>query len=84
MRLFCDSEKNLSLLDLFMTDGIYSFGGSGFNKAAMIALAIGVVSALIGLFVPALAFLYTMAWFTGFLFSFAVYYVLMRKGEGRD
>ncbi len=81
--LLCDyyliRNKNLQLAELYKTNGVYAYGGSGFNSAAMIALAIGVVVALIGYWVPALDFLYKLSWFTGFLLSFAIYYFLMKR-----
>jgi len=72
-------KKNLELDELFKEEGIYSYGKTGFNKAAMIALLIGVFLALIGYWVPALNFLYSLSWFTGFIISFIVYVLLMKK-----
>ena len=81
--LLCDyyviNKKTLQLAELYKTQGVYSFGGSGFNKAAMIALAIGVGTAVIGYWVPVLYFLYNLSWFTGFLISFVLYYFLMKR-----
>jgi cytosine/uracil/thiamine/allantoin permease len=83
--LLCDyyvvRRRTLGLADLYKTDGIYAYGGSGFNKAAMIALAAGVLTALIGFWVPALGFLYTLSWFTGFGVAFGFYYLLMPSRE---
>ncbi len=72
-------KKHLELEELYKEDGIYSYGQTGFNKAAMIALCIGVFAALIGYWVPALNFLYSLSWFTGFIISFVLYYFLMKK-----
>jgi cytosine/uracil/thiamine/allantoin permease len=81
--LICDyffiRDKHLEIDELFKEGGIYSYNGTGFNKAAMIALAIGVGTALIGYWVPSLNFLYTLSWFTGFLISFGIYYLLMKE-----
>lgn len=81
--LLCDyyliRNKTLHLAELYKIDGIYAYGGSGFNKAAMIALAAGVLTALIGFWVPALDFLYSLSWFTGFGVAFGLYYYLMRN-----
>lgn len=76
--LLCDyfviRKKELNLYALYQSDGEY-FYKSGFNPAAMISLALGILLALIGYWVPALSFLYNLSWFTGFLISFILYYV---------
>jgi len=72
-------NKRLELVELFKEDGIYSYGKTGFNKAAMIALFFGVFAALIGYWVPQLNFLYSLSWFTGFIISFVLYILLMNK-----
>ncbi len=74
---FLVRKKKLQLAELFKSDGAYSYSG-GFNPAAMIALALGVLVAIIGFFVPALAWLYTLSWFSGFAVSFVLYWILMR------
>jgi len=83
--LLCDyyfiNKKTLSLHELYKPKGIYAFGGSGFNKAAMIALIVGVLSALIGFWVPGLSFLYNLSWFTGFGIAFGLYYYLMKNKQ---
>lgn len=82
--LLCDyyliRKKTLSLHELYKIDGEYSFGGSGFNKAAMYALIAGVLTALIGFWIPSLSYLYSLSWFTGFGVAFVLYYFLM-KGQ---
>ena len=81
--LICDyfliRNKHLDVTELFKEDGIYSYNGTGFNRAAMIALFMGVGTALVGYWIPSLSFLYTLSWFTGFIIAFGVYYVLMAK-----
>ena len=72
-------KKKLELAELYKEEGIYSYNKTGFNKAAMIALLVGVFAALIGFWVPALSFLYSLSWFTGFFISFVLYYLLMKK-----
>lgn len=83
--LLCDyflvRKKELNLPELYNTKGIYSYGGAGFNPAAMIALAVGVLVAIVGYWVPELSFLYTLSWFVGFFVAFALYYLLMPKGR---
>jgi cytosine/uracil/thiamine/allantoin permease len=76
---FVVRKKTLALAELYKVDGEYSYGNTGFNRAAMIALFIGVFAALIGYWVPALNFLYSLSWFTGFIISFGLYIVLMKK-----
>ncbi len=80
--LICDyfliRKTQLNLPALFSTSGEYAFGGSGFNRSAMIAFLVGVVAAGIGKFIPVLSFLYDLSWFTGFFISFVLYYFLMR------
>ena len=72
-------KKTLALAELYKEEGAYSYGKTGFNKAAMIALFVGIFLALIGYWVPQLNFLYTLSWFTGFIISFVLYYLLMKK-----
>jgi len=72
-------NKRLELAELYKEEGIYSYHKTGFNKAAMIALFIGVFAALSGYWVPMLSFLYSLSWFTGFIISFVLYYLLMKK-----
>lgn len=83
--LICDyfiiRKRELALAALYKDYGIYSFS-SGYNRAALIALFVGVASALVGYWVPALSFLYSLSWFTGFLTSFTIYYFLMKRTLG--
>jgi len=80
--LICDyyviRKKTLRLAELYKVDGAYSYS-SGFNLKAMISLAVGVLLALAGYWIPAIGFLYSLSWFTGFLISFGLYYLLMKK-----
>ena len=71
-------RARLSLPDLYASDGIYG----SWNVRALIALAIGVAIALVGLVVPALRVLYDYAWFAGFGAAFVTYIVLMRAVTG--
>ena len=72
---FLVRHAQLNVDDLYRRSGIYEYQ-NGFNLRALVALAAGTVLALIGLVVPQLHFLYTGAWFVGFLVSGAVYYGL--------
>ncbi|MBL7979520.1 MAG: NCS1 family nucleobase:cation symporter-1 [Bacteroidetes Order II. Incertae sedis bacterium] len=81
--LLCDyfviRKKQLALADLYRTNGPFAYGGSGVNLAAIVALLVGVLVALSGYWIPALDFLYTLSWFTGFIVAFGVYFALMRN-----
>ena len=82
--MLCDyysiRKTELDLDELYKNKGIYSYR-NGFNPSAMIALALGVVTALIGYFVPSLSALYSLSWFSGFFVSFLVYYLLMKRSR---
>jgi NCS1 family nucleobase:cation symporter-1 len=71
-------KARLSLPDLYSLDGIYGT----WNVKALIALALGVAVALVGLFVPALRILYDYAWFAGFGTAFVAYIVMMTAETG--
>ncbi len=79
--LICDyfviRKKELKLSELYKPNGIYAYT-SGLNMTAIAALALGVAVALVGYFVPSLAFLYNLSWFTGFAVAFGVYWGGMR------
>lgn len=72
-------KTELPINELYKENGIFAYGGSGINYKAMISLAIGVLAALIGYWVPALNFLYSLSWFIGFFLSFFIYYYLMKS-----
>ena len=71
-------KTDMPLGELYKRNGIFRYW-QGFNPAAMIALFIGVFVALIGYFIPALEALYKLSWFTGFITSCVLYYLLMKK-----
>ena len=81
--MICDyvviRRGRLALRDLYAEDGVYRYD-RGVNRAAMIALAAGVVVALLGLVAPGLRFLFDGAWFSAAVVSFGVYWVLMKRG----
>jgi NCS1 family nucleobase:cation symporter-1 len=68
----------LDTVSLYRRGGPYEYT-RGINPRAIIALASGVVVALIGLAVPTLRFLYDYAWFVGFFLAAAIYYLLMLR-----
>ena len=71
-------KMEIPLGELYKENGRFSYSG-GFNMAAMIALVLGVFVAIIGYFVPSLDALYKLSWFSGFLVSFVIYYLLMKS-----
>ena len=75
---FLVRNKVIHLADLYRMNGEYRYR-KGFNLAALLSLVVGVAVALIGYFIPALSALYNLSWFTGFLVSFFLYYILMPK-----
>ena len=77
---FVVRHSRLKVDDLYRRDGIYAYE-NGINLRAVIALAAGVVVALLGLVVPSLRLLYDYAWFVGFGVSAAAYILLMQRAE---
>jgi len=80
--MICDyyvvRRSQLTLPDLYRRGGIYEYS-HGFNLKSLIALTAGVFVALVGLVAPSVHWLYDYAWFVGFLFSAALYFLLARK-----
>lgn len=50
---------------------------TGVNKQAYVATIIGLVLSMVGQFIPALSVLSDMAWITGFISAFVIYYLLI-------
>jgi NCS1 family nucleobase:cation symporter-1 len=86
-------RQRLSLEDLYLKKGIYSYTG-GFNRSALISLVLGIIpnipgflvtTGLVsqGLFPSWLVGLYSYAWFTGFFVAGVCYYLLMRARAAR-
>jgi len=74
---FIVRHLTLNVPDLYRRNGVYEFS-NGINYRAVVALAAGVLVALIGLAVPGLRWLYDYAWFVGFFTAGALYVILMR------
>ena len=74
---FVVRQKMLNVADLYRRNGIYEYQ-NGANYRAMAALAAGVITALVGLLVPALRWLYDYAWFVGFLVAGGLHYALAK------
>jgi NCS1 family nucleobase:cation symporter-1 len=72
----CELDVNA----LYHAEGIYSYT-RGVNWNAIVALAAGIVVALIGLVVPSLRWLYDYAWFVGFFVAGALYLSLMKRSK---
>jgi len=74
---FVVRRSNLKPDELYQRGGAYEYR-SGVNYRAMLALALGIAIALVGLAVPVLRWLYDYAWFVGFFTSAIAYCLLMR------
>ena len=72
----------LRLPDLYDPTGAYQYS-SGVNRRALVAVAAGILTPLIGLADSRLGFLFSGAWFSATLVSGLVYYVLMRPADIR-
>ena len=73
--------RKLDLDALYSSRGPYAYS-SGVNGRAIVALAFGIILALIGLAAPPLRWLYDYAWFVGFLASAGLYLALMKQRHG--
>jgi NCS1 family nucleobase:cation symporter-1 len=84
--MICDyfviRKRQLLVEDLYLRGGAYEYS-HGFNWNAIIALALGAGTALVGLVVPPLRVLYDYSWFVGFAVSFTAYYALMKSQAQR-
>ena len=74
---FIVRRSNLKPDELYQRGGAYEYR-RGVNYGAMLALALGIAIALVGLAVPVLRGLYDYAWFVGFFTSAIAYCLLMR------
>lgn len=69
-------NTRLDTESLYHSDGAYQYR-NGINPRALIALAVGVLTALIGHWVPAFDWLFKLAWFVGFGVAALLYLALM-------
>jgi cytosine/uracil/thiamine/allantoin permease len=80
--LLCDyfvvRRRQLALDELYWVDGQYCYN-NGWHLPAIVAMLVGVGVAIIGNFVPALSFLFTLSWFSGFISAFLVYWILAKR-----
>jgi NCS1 family nucleobase:cation symporter-1 len=77
---FLIRKTELDVNSLYHREGAYYYA-KGINPRAIVAMALGVVVALVGLAVRPLHFLYDYAWFVGFFMAGGVYVALMRFAE---
>jgi NCS1 family nucleobase:cation symporter-1 len=79
--MICDyfiiRRRVLVVDDLYLRDGVYEYA-RGFNWLAVVALALGAATALVGLVLPSVRVLYDYSWFVGFVVAFAVYWAGMK------
>ena len=81
-------RRRLQVEDLYREDGVYSFGGSGFNWRALVALGLGIAPNVPGFLAqashgaisvaPAFHHLYTHAWFVSLFIAGACHGLLTR------
>jgi NCS1 family nucleobase:cation symporter-1 len=71
---FLVRKTKLDVAGLYVRRGPYEYR-NGINPKALLALAAGIVVALVGLVVPPLRWLYDYAWFVGFFVSGVLYYL---------
>ena len=75
---FIINKKELALDELYQKDGRYQFK-NGWNPIALVALSVGIIIVLLGMFIPSMKVLYDTGWFVGFFISFTAYTALMKK-----
>ena len=75
---FIVRRRDLRVADLYERGGAYEYSG-GVNYRALLALAAGVVFALLGLVAPPVRWLYDYAWFVGCFVSGVAYVLLMQR-----
>jgi NCS1 family nucleobase:cation symporter-1 len=71
-------RAQLDLRDLYLENGAYAYT-RGVNRAAIVAMLGGILTALAGTLHPAVGFLFDGAWFSGAVVSFLMYLFLMRR-----
>jgi nucleobase:cation symporter-1, NCS1 family len=79
---FVVRRRELNVDDLYRRNGVYEYD-RGVNYRALLALALGIIIALLGLVLPPLRWLYDYAWFVGFLVAGASYIILMQRAPAR-
>ncbi|MFC0274920.1 cytosine permease [Metabacillus herbersteinensis] len=72
------AKKELNMKALYSVNGQYTYK-NGFHMPALIATVVAGAFSLIGQFVPAFKLLYDLSFFTGMIFAFIIYIVLVNK-----
>lgn len=72
------AKKELNMKALYSVNGQYNYK-NGFHMPALIATVIAGAFSLIGQFVPAFKLLYDLSFFTGMIFAFIIYIILVNK-----
>jgi nucleobase:cation symporter-1, NCS1 family len=72
--------RRIHLLELYNPTGRYSYT-SGFNMNGVYALILGIAVSALGLFIPALSFLWGNAWTVGLIVSGVSYYFFMKNDK---
>ncbi|MCO7175812.1 NCS1 family nucleobase:cation symporter-1 [Sporolactobacillus kofuensis] len=75
-------HRHYEINSFYLKDSEYSYS-HGWNYSALIAMAVGTIISLIGLFVPTLKPLYSYSWFLGVGAGFIIYALLMRNTENK-
>lgn len=79
--LLCDyfliRKTELNVESLYQVKGVYYYSG-GYNLSALISIFAGALFAVSGKWIPAMEWAFSLSWFSGFIFSFLLYYLLMR------
>lgn len=79
--LLCDyfliRKTDLDISSLYRSQGTYTYT-KGYNLIALFSIVAGAIFAVIGKWVPQLVWIFNLSWFSGFIFTFLLYYLLMK------
>lgn len=79
--LLCDyfliRKTQLDIESLYQVKGLYYYSG-GYNLSALFSIFAGAMFAVSGKWIPAMEWAFSMSWFSGFIFSFVLYYLFMQ------
>lgn len=77
---FVIRKTELEINSLYTREGAYFYSG-GFNLKAIFTILAGAVFAVAGKWIPALSWAFSLSWFSGFIFAFALYVALMKLSK---